>query len=112
MAVEVKQGAATAAPGNGTAGAPWVYMAEDAPATNRDLLGGKGAGLAAITQAGLPVPPVFTLTTAACKAFHRLGGKFPAGRLDQTLNALQQIDPKTDRKRGGTQITPLMTASS
>jgi hypothetical protein len=65
MAVEVTQGGATAAQRNGSAGEQWVYMAEDAPATNRDLLGGKGAGLAAMTQAGLPVPAAFTITTAA-----------------------------------------------
>jgi pyruvate,orthophosphate dikinase len=100
MAVEVKQGAATAAPSNGTAGAPWVYMAEDAPATNRDLLGGKGAGLAAMTQAGLPVPPAFTITTAACNAFQDAGGQFPAGLWEQTLAALVQIEQKSGRKLG------------
>src|SRR5437868_5297179 len=100
MAVEVKQGAATAAPSNGTAGAPWVYMAEDAPATNRDLLGGKGAGLAAMTQAGLPVPPTFTITTAACNAYQDAGGQFPAGLWEQTLTALVQIEQKSGRKLG------------
>ena len=54
MAVDVKQGAATDGQRNGSAADQWVFMAEDAPATNRDLLGGKGAGLAAMTQAGLP----------------------------------------------------------
>jgi pyruvate,orthophosphate dikinase len=100
MAVEVKQGAAAAAPSNGTAGAPWVYMAEDAPATNRDLLGGKGAGLAAMTQAGLPVPPAFTITTAACNAYQSAGGQFPAGLWEQTLAALAQIEQKSGRKLG------------
>ena len=100
MAVEVKQGAATAAPSDGTAGAPWVYMAADAPATNRDLLGGKGAGLAAMTQAGLPVPPAFTITTAACNAYQSAGGQFPAGLWEQTLAALEQIEQKSGRKLG------------
>ena len=50
MAVEVTQGGATAAQRKGSAGEQWVYMAEDAPANNRDLLGGKGAGLAAMTE--------------------------------------------------------------
>jgi pyruvate,orthophosphate dikinase len=100
MAVEVKQGAATAAPSDGTAGAPWVYMAEDAPAANRDLLGGKGAGLAAMTQAGLPVPPAFTITTAACNAYESAGGQFPTGLWQQTLAALAQIEHKSERKLG------------
>ena len=99
MAVDVKQGAAGAGERNGSAGADkWVFMAEDAPATNRDLLGGKGAGLAAMTQAGLPVPPAFTITTAACNAFQDAGGEFPAGLWDQTLAALKQIEQKSERR--------------
>src|SRR5216110_2295449 len=99
MAVEVKQGAATAAPSNGTAGAPWVYMAEDAPADNKDLLGGKGAGLAAMTQAGLPVPPAFTITTAACNAYQGARG-FPEGLWEQSLEALHAIETKAGKKLG------------
>src|SRR5260221_5042535 len=100
MAVEVTHGAATAAPRDGSAGAQWVYMAEDAPAANRDLLGGKGAGLAAMTQAGLPVPPAFTITTAACNAFQHANGQFPTGLWDQTLEALKKIEQKSNRKLG------------
>jgi pyruvate,orthophosphate dikinase len=100
MAVEVKQGAATAGQRDGSAGEQWVYMAEDAPATNRDLLGGKGAGLAAMTQAGLPVPPAFTITTAACNAFQDANGQFPTGLWDQTLSALKQIEQKSGRTLG------------
>ena len=100
MAVDVKQGAATDGQRNGSAAEQWVFMAEDAPATNRDLLGGKGAGLAAMTQAGLPVPPAFTITTAACNAFQAASGQFPAGLWDQTLAALKQIEAKSERKLG------------
>src|SRR6202166_3648480 len=100
MAVDVKQGAATAGERNGSVADQWVFMAEDAPATNRDLLGGKGAGLAAMTQAGLPVPPAFTITTAACNAFQAAGGQFPAGVWDQTLAALKEIEQKSERKLG------------
>src|SRR5712691_8695738 len=100
MAVDVKQGAATDGQRNGSAADQWVFMAEDAPATNRDLLGGKGAGLAAMTQAGLPVPPAFTITTAACNAYQSAGGQFPAGLWDQTLAALAQIEQKSGRQLG------------
>ncbi len=99
MAVEVTKGATAAAPPGGQA-EQWVYMAEDAPATNRDLLGGKGAGLAAMTQAGLPVPPAFTITTAACNAYVRAGNQFPPGLWDQTLAALKRIEEKSGRKLG------------
>src|SRR5579859_158231 len=100
MAVEVTPGAAAAAPRNGSTSEQWVYMAEDAPATNRDLLGGKGAGLAAMTQAGLPVPPAFTITTAACNAYQAAGQKFPSGLWDQTLVSLHKLETKSGKKLG------------
>src|ERR1700730_3850022 len=100
MAVDVKQGAATSAERNGSTGEQWLFMAEDAPASDRDLLGGKGAGLAAMTQAGLPVPPAFTITTAACNAFQQANGEFPAGLWDQTLAALAKIEQKSGRTLG------------
>src|SRR5262245_37833701 len=100
MAVEVTPGASAGAQRNGATPNQWVFMAEDAPASNRDLLGGKGAGLAAMTQAGLPVPPAFTITTAACNAFQDANGQFPAGLWDQTLEALHKLEVKSERKLG------------
>src|SRR5579871_1392077 len=100
MAVEVTSGASAGAQRNGATPTQWVYMAEDAPASNRDLLGGKGAGLAAMTQAGLPVPPAFTITTAACNAFQDAKGEFPAGMWDQTLAALHKLEASSGRKLG------------
>src|SRR5205807_10646144 len=100
MAVEVTPGAATAPLGDGSVADQWVYMAEDAPAANRDLLGGKGAGLAAMTQAGLPVPAAFTITTAACNAYQRLSGQFPEGLWDQAQDALKKLEEKSGRKLG------------
>src|SRR3954468_22600827 len=100
MAVEVTQGGATAVQRNGATAGQWVYMAEDAPAADRDLLGGKGAGLAAMTQAGLPVPAAFTITTAACNAFQAAAGEFPAGLWDQTLAALKQIEASSGKTLG------------
>src|SRR4051795_8825406 len=96
---------------NGAAGTEkqWVYLAEDAPASNRDLLGGKGAGLAAMTQAGLPVPPAFTITTAACNAYQNANGQFPSGLWDQTLAALEKIEAKSGKKLGDT-TDPLLVS--
>ncbi|HEV7662237.1 MAG TPA: PEP/pyruvate-binding domain-containing protein, partial [Chloroflexota bacterium] len=99
MAVEVTPGGATAAQRNGSTSEQWVFLAEDAPASNRDLLGGKGAGLAAMTQAGLPVPAAFTITTAACNAFQQ-ANEFPAGMWDQTVAALKKIEEKSGRTLG------------
>src|SRR5258708_6153911 len=59
--------------------AKWVYSFEEGNASMRDLLGGKGAGVAEMTRAGLPVPPRFTITTAACNEFYRLGQPYPGG---------------------------------
>ena len=53
-----------------------------ATATMRDLLGGKGAGLAEMTNAGLPVPPGFTITTEACNDYFAAGEQLPAGLWD------------------------------
>ena len=66
---------------------PWVYDFDAPPAVDSAalpmLLGGKGANLVAMTRdLGLPVPPGFTITTEACRAY--LGGAWPAG-LDEEL---------------------------
>ena len=54
-----------------------VYLFEEGSAEMRNLLGGKGAGLAEMTRLGLPVPPGFTITTNVCNIFYRLDRKFP-----------------------------------
>ena len=51
----------------------------DGNARMRDLLGGKGAGLAEMMSAGIPVPPGYTITTEACRRFFDAGGRLPAG---------------------------------
>ncbi|HVG36726.1 MAG TPA: PEP/pyruvate-binding domain-containing protein, partial [Thermoplasmata archaeon] len=57
----------------------------------RDLLGGKGAGLAEMTRLGLSVPPGFTITTKACNAFARTG-RFPPGMWKQVEEALSAVE--------------------
>src|SRR6266542_6524364 len=95
----VTTGAGTARNAASSTDQQWVYLAEDAPASDKDLLGGKGAGLAAMTQAGLPVPPAFTITTAACNAYQDAKG-FPSGLWDQAIEALHNIEAKSGRKLG------------
>ena len=87
----------------------WVYRFEEGDATMRNLLGGKGAGVAEMTRAGLPVPPGFTITTEACNAFYAAGSKFPAGMWDQALDALRQVEKKTG-KRFGDAANPLLVS--
>src|SRR5688500_13520681 len=86
---------ATAAPakaGTSTTDTKWVWLFRDGNASMRNLLGGKGAGLAEMTNAGMPVPPGFTITTDACNEYNRSGKKFPAGMWDQTLAALVDVE--------------------
>src|SRR6266542_1311303 len=96
----VTTGAGTARNAASSTDQQWVYLAEDAPASDKDLLGGKGAGLAAMTQAGLPVPPAFTITTAACNAYQAAGGQFVPGLWDQTLAARRKIEQQVGKHLG------------
>ena len=65
----------------------------------RDLLGGKGAGLAEMTRLGLPVPPGFTITTAACNHFSSRG-RFPPGLTSQIAAALKRVEAQSKRRLG------------
>jgi pyruvate,orthophosphate dikinase len=78
----------------------WVYHFTEGSAKMRDLLGGKGAGAAEMTRAGMPVPPGFTITTEACRAYLAHGGKFPPGMWEQTTTALKTLERKTGKKFG------------
>jgi pyruvate, orthophosphate dikinase len=78
----------------------WVYLFREGDATMRDLLGGKGAGVAEMTRTGVPVPPGFTITTEACNAFYDNGKQFPEGLWDQALAALKDIEAQTGKSFG------------
>ncbi|HLY31677.1 MAG TPA: PEP/pyruvate-binding domain-containing protein, partial [Ktedonobacterales bacterium] len=88
----------------------WVYLFAEGNANMRDLLGGKGAGVAEMTNAGLPVPPGFTITTEACNAYYADGKQqFPAGMWDQALAALHIVEEQTG-KRFGDASNPLLVS--
>jgi pyruvate,orthophosphate dikinase len=78
----------------------WVFAFDAAAGLGRELLGGKGAALAEMTAAGLPVPPGFTITTAACVAFLRAGGTFPEGLWDEVLDHLRRLEAREGRRLG------------
>jgi pyruvate, orthophosphate dikinase len=65
----------------------------------RDLLGGKGANLAEMTNLGLPVPPGFTITTEACRAYLK-GGREPDGLADEISSHLAALEEAMGRKLG------------
>jgi pyruvate,orthophosphate dikinase len=75
----------------------------------RDLLGGKGAGLAEMTNAGLPVPPGFTISTAACNLYYDRGGKLP-GTVDAEIGvALKRLE-KLAGATLGSSTNPLLVS--
>jgi len=75
----------------------------------RDLLGGKGAGLAEMTNAGLPVPPGFTITTEACNDYFAAGEQLPDGLWEDVLEAVQTIQAETG-KGFGDAANPLLVS--
>lgn len=75
-----------------------VYLFEEADGKNRLLFGGKGAGLADMTKAGLPVPPGFIITTEVCKEYYENGKKLPEGLMEEVLAAMKKLEEKTGKK--------------
>ena len=75
----------------------------------RDLLGGKGAGLAEMTNAGLPVPPGFTITTEACNDYFTAGEQLPDGLWDDVLEAVKEVEMLTG-KGFGNAADPLLVS--
>jgi pyruvate,orthophosphate dikinase len=87
----------------------WVYRFEDGDRTMLSLLGGKGAGLAEMSRVGLPVPPGFTITTEACRAYYAHDKLFPEGMWSQSKAALKVVEEKTG-KRFGDPANPLLVS--
>ena len=94
----------------------YVYYFGDGKAegmgTMKDLLGGKGAGLAEMTNTGVPVPPGFTITTEVCNLYYTLGHKLPPGAKEQMLTALQKVEKSTGKKFGDIENPLLVSVRS
>ncbi len=72
--------------------AKMIYDFEEGHAGMKELLGGKGANLAEMTRAGLPVPQGFTITTEACRAYFRAGNRIPDGLEQQAREAMARLE--------------------
>src|ERR1700688_4494314 len=87
-----------------TTGKKWVYSfgggAAEGSADLRDLLGGKGANLAEMSNLGLPVPPGFTITTEVCTHFYKNGEKYPADLKTAVQAALARVGELGDGRLG------------
>ena len=87
----------------------WVYLFSEGNANMRELLGGKGAGVAEMTNAGLPVPPGFTITTEACNAYYDSSKQFPQGLWEQVREGIKIVEQQTG-KGFGKQENPLLVS--
>jgi pyruvate,orthophosphate dikinase len=86
-----------------------LYFYDEADASNKKLLGGKGAGLATMTQLGLPVPPGFVITTEVCREYYRLGQRLPEGLMEDVREAMRELERRTG-KRFGDPENPLLVS--
>jgi len=78
----------------------YVYAFEEGGRDQKYLLGGKGANLAEMTNLGLPVPPGFTISTDACKAYMARGDELPPGLMAEVAVAREQLEKKMGKLLG------------
>jgi pyruvate,orthophosphate dikinase len=87
----------------------WGDGTAEGNGTMKALLGGKGAGLAEMTLAGLPTPPGFTITTEACNDYFTAGNQLPAGLWDDVLGAVKEVEQRSG-KGFGDPANPLLVS--
>lgn len=92
--------------------AKYVYLYNEGRADMKELLGGKGANLAEMTNIGLPVPPGFVITTEACIDFYNADKKFPEGMKEQVLEKVAVLEEMTGKKFGDAQNPLLVSVRS
>lgn len=89
-----------------------VWLFREGDASMRNLLGGKGANLAEMTNAGLPVPPGLTITTETCMEYINAGNQMPAGLMDDVKAALADVENQTGKKFGDAENPLLVSVRS
>src|SRR3712207_8495628 len=77
----------------------YVYLFKEGNAKMRNLLGGKGANLAEMTNLGIPVPQGFTITTEACTKYYEDGKELSKTIIDEIYQALSSLEKETGKKR-------------
>lgn len=92
--------------------AKWVYLFREGNADMRNLLGGKGANLAEMTNLGLPIPPGFTVTTEACTDYYNNGRSISEEIQIQIFDALALLEEKLGKKFGDTENPLLVSVRS
>jgi len=92
--------------------AKWVYLFKEGNADMRNLLGGKGANLAEMTNLGLPIPQGFTVTTEACTDYYEKGKKITKEVQDQIFDALKELESMQGKMFGDTEDPLLVSVRS
>jgi pyruvate, orthophosphate dikinase len=90
----------------------YVYDFDEPSEGGRELLGGKGVGLAEMTQLGVPVPAGFTITTDACRAYRSNAKALPDGLADEIDHHLEALERKTGKRFGDTSDPLLVSVRS
>ena len=90
----------------------YVYDFDDPEGAGRELLGGKGSGLAEMTQLGVPVPAGFTISTDACRAYLAHGRRLPAGLEEEIAEHVARLEEKTGKRFGDTSDPLLVSVRS
>src|ERR671934_1923627 len=90
----------------------YVYDFDEPAEGGKDLLGGKGAGLAEMTQLGVPVPAGFTVTTEACRAYMASGKELPDGLEEEIEEHLAALEERTGKRFGDAEDPLLVSVRS
>lgn len=89
-----------------------VYLFSEGNASMRELLGGKGANLAEMTNLGIPVPTGFTVTTEACIKYYKDGKKLADEVVQQITDAMEEVEKETNKKFGSEENPLLVSVRS
>ena len=87
----------------------YVYPFKDSHGLGKELLGGKGAGLAEMTHIGVPIPQGFTISTEACTLYYESGKKMPKHLIEQINEAIHGLEKETGKTFGG-EHNPLLVS--
>ncbi len=90
----------------------YVYHFEEAYGLGKELLGGKGAGLAEMTHIGVPIPQGFTITTEACGLYYKSNRDLPEFLINDVYKAIAEVEKKTGKKFGGDKNPLLVSVRS
>jgi len=93
-------------------GKKYVYSFSEGYGKSKNILGGKGVGLAEMAHLKIPIPPGFTITTEVCTAFYANKGRYPQGLKEQVLNALRKMEKDSGTKFGDPKNPLLCSARS